>query len=538
MTLPPLPVDEALPALLAALDAGPSAVLAAPPGAGKTTRVPPALAAAPWAAHGRIVMLEPRRVAARAAAERIAEEAGERVGGAVGYRMRGETRVSRTTRIEVVTEGVLTRMLQADPALEGVAAVVFDEVHERSLQGDLGLALALEAQGALRPDLRLVAMSATLDTARFSRLMGEAPVIESAGRLHPVETVHLDRPLIPPRSRTRFEAAVAERVAAALAAHAGDALVFLPGVGEIHRTAQALAALVPGVAVVPLHGTLSFPAQRAALAADPGERRRVVLATSIAETSLTVEGVRLVVDAGRARRSEVDPATGLGRLVTRPVSRAEADQRRGRAGRLGPGVCVRLWTKGEEGALPAEAPAEILTADLAGLALELAVWGVEDASALPFLDPPPGPALAEARALLARLGALDAAGGATAHGRALARFPAHPRLAQMVLSAAAEGRGRLAARLAALAEGRDPSGHTDVARALDALADRKRAAREGADRGALERIETEARRLAAAGRAAPRAPVPAPGAGARQAQAIPRPLGREALAERPRQHVG
>ncbi|MEO1471509.1 MAG: helicase-related protein, partial [Pseudomonadota bacterium] len=426
-----LPVDAVLDDLVAALGARGVAVLAAPPGAGKTTRVPPALASAGWAGGGRIVMLEPRRVAARAAAERIADETGARLGGPVGYRIRGESRVSRETRIEVVTEGVLTRLIQADPALEGIAAVVFDEVHERSIHGDLGLALALEVQGALRPDLRLLAMSATLDTGRFAALMGggePAPVIESRGRQYPVETRWLDAPLMPPPGRGRgpgFEDRVAGEVAAALASAPGDALVFLPGVGEIGRTATALRPLAPGVEVVELHGSLPFARQRAALAARPGGGRRVVLATAIAETSLTVEGVALVVDAGRARRAEVSPATGLPRLVTRPVSRAEAEQRQGRAGRLGPGVCLRLWTRGEEGALPAEAPAEIATADLAPLALELAVWGVADPADLAFPDPPPAPALAEARALLVRLGALDAT-GATAHGRAMARFPAHP----------------------------------------------------------------------------------------------------------------
>ncbi|MEM6972247.1 MAG: ATP-dependent helicase HrpB [Pseudomonadota bacterium] len=497
----PLPIDTALPALLQALTKRPCAVLAAPPGAGKTTRVPPAVAAAPWTTGRRILMLEPRRVAARAAAERIAAETGEPVGKSVGYRIRGDTRIGPATRIEVVTEGILTRMLQTDPALEGVACVIFDEVHERSIHADLGMALTLEVQSALRDDLRIIAMSATLDTARFARLMNDAPVIESAGRLHPVETRWLDRPLLPPPGRgrpPRFEDRVAEEVAALMTDGAvtqeteqGDALVFLPGAGEIRRVASALAPRLPEVAIVPLHGQLPFAEQRRALMRDGDGCRRVVLSTAIAETSLTVEGVRIVVDAGRARRAEVNPATGLPRLVTRPVSRAEADQRRGRAGRLGPGQCLRLWTTGEQGALPAASPPEILTADLAALALELAAWGADDPGALPFLDPPPAPALNEARALLARLGALDRAGGATAHGRAVALFPAHPRLAHMVLSAAEAGRGRLAARLAALVEARAPlPGGADIEPSLRALENPTGAARE-----ALLRIAAEAERL-------------------------------------------
>ncbi len=489
-----LPIDEVLPDLLAALAARPCAVLAAPPGAGKTTRVPLALLGAPWAT-GRIVMLEPRRIAARAAAERLAEQLGERPGERVGYRIRGETRVSAATRIEVVTEGVLTRMLQRDPSLEGISAVLFDEVHERSLTSDLGLALALEVQEALRPELRIVAMSATLDTARFATLLGGAPVVESAGRLFPVTTRWLEAPLAGSRGRApRLEDATAELVAHAHGeTDTGDLLVFLPGAGEIRRTAARLGELLPGVGVVPLYGALPFAAQRAALRADPEGRRRIVLATAIAETSLTVEGVRIVVDAGKARRAQVHPATGLSRLVTVPVSRAEADQRRGRAGRLGPGVCYRLWTEAQEGALPAFAPPEILEADLAPLALELAVWGAA-AEDLRFLDAPPGPALAEARALLSDLGALDGAGRATVHGHRLAARPLHPRLAHMLESAAADGLGAEAALLAALLADRDPcpeAGTADLRRRFEALAGREAVG----DRGALERIRAEARRL-------------------------------------------
>ncbi|HUF87468.1 MAG TPA: ATP-dependent helicase HrpB, partial [Thermohalobaculum sp.] len=422
---PPLPIDEVLPGLLAALAARPNAVLAAPPGAGKTTRVPLALMRAEWARAGRILVLEPRRVAARAAAERMAETLGEAVGGTVGYRIRGEARVSRATRVEVVTEGVLTRMLQADPELPGVAAVIFDEIHERSLDTDLGLALALEAQAALRPGLRLLAMSATLETGRVARLMRGA-VIESAGRLHPVETRWLERPWRR-EGGPRFEAAAAALVARALAETAGDVLAFLPGAGEIRRVA-ALLGRAAEARLVPLYGALPFARQRAALRADPEGRRRVVLATAIAETSLTVEGVRVVVDCGRARRARVDPSSGMSRLVTVPVSQAEAAQRRGRAGRLGPGICYRMWTRGEEGALAPFAPPEILEADLAPLALELALWGARDAGRLAFLDPPPAAQMAEARRLLAALGALDAGGRITAHGRAMAARPVHPRL--------------------------------------------------------------------------------------------------------------
>ncbi|MEL6481126.1 MAG: ATP-dependent helicase HrpB, partial [Pseudomonadota bacterium] len=512
---PPLPIDDALPALLEALELGNAAVLAAPPGAGKTTRVPPALARAPWASGGRILMLEPRRVAARAAAERIAEEAGDRAGGFAGWRIRGETQVSRDTRIEVVTEGILTRLLQADPELPGIAAIVFDEVHERSIHADLGLALAREVQEALRPDLRLLAMSATLETARFSALLGGAPVIESAGRRHPVETRWLDRP--GSGSGARFEDRMADLIVRAVdETGEGDLLAFLPGVGEIARTAARLANRLPHTPVVPLHGSLPFAEQRRALSADGEARRRVVLATAIAETSLTVEGVRIVVDGGRARRAETDPGTGLSRLVTVPVSRAEAEQRRGRAGRLGPGVCYRLWAKAEEGALPAFAPPEILTTDLAPLALDLAAWGTEDPAELAFADQPPARALAEARHLLAALGALappreeeGTPGSITAHGRAMARFPAHPRLAHMILSATEEapGPGALACRLAALVAARNPlggRGGADIARRLDALAHPARAVRDGASRPALDAILAEAERLARAAGLPPR----------------------------------
>jgi ATP-dependent helicase HrpB len=499
----PLPIDPAIPDLLAALRAGPNVVLQAPPGAGKTTRVTLALLGEAWAT-GRIVMLEPRRLAARGAAARMADTLGEPVGATVGFRIRGETAVSRATRIEVVTEGVLTRMLQADPALDGVAAVIFDEVHERSLNADLGLALCLEAQGALRPDLRLLAMSATLDAAPFARLMGGAPVVTAEGRAFPVETVWLDAAL----GARRIEDAAADAILSALAAHPGDVLAFLPGAGEIGRTAARLAGRLPASAEVrELFGDLPFEKQRAALAPAPEGRRKVVLATAIAETSLTVEGVRVVVDAGRARRARFDPGSGMSRLVTERASRAEADQRRGRAGRTASGVCLRLWTRGEEGAMSAFAPPEIATADLTGLALELAAWGADDPSALAFLDPPPAAAFAEARALLTELGALDAAGRITPHGRAMAAAPLHPRLAHMALACEAADAPTARALAGLLAE-RDPlrapgaSPGEDVADRLRAWAETD-AWRGPLDRGALARARETARRLGPGGRIDP-----------------------------------
>ncbi len=492
MDLPDLPITEALPELLAHLKEAGVAVLQAPPGAGKTTVVPLALDRAGLAGGKRIVMLEPRRLAARAAAERMAETLGEDVGRTVGYRIRGEAKVTRATRIEVVTEGILTRMLQADPSLEGVGAVIFDEFHERSLNADLGLALAWEARTALRPDLRLLVMSATLDAAPVARLL-EAPVVTSQGRAFPVETRWLEQPL--PRDR-RLEPAVAEMVTRAVAETEGGVLVFLPGEGEIRRVEALLKGRLPETCRLhPLYGAMPFAAQRAAIA--PARKgRKVVLATSIAETSLTIRDIRVVVDAGRARRARFDPGSGMARLVTERVSRAEADQRRGRAGRVAEGVCYRMWTKGEEGALPPFPPAEIEVGDLAGLALELALWGAADASGLAFLTPPPEGALAAARALLADLGALDEAGRITGHGRAMAALPLHPRLAHMLLEA-----GPRAAELAALLAERDPLGGAgaDLALRRAALADPARVEREHAvavNRPALARIRAEAKRLA------------------------------------------
>jgi ATP-dependent helicase HrpB len=493
VTYQSLPIDDALPALIrAVIDTG-RAVLMAPPGAGKTTRVP--LALLPHVA-GRILMLEPRRLAARAAAERMAETLGEALGQTVGYRIRGEAKVSKATRIEVVTEGILTRMLQSDPELTGVGCVIFDEFHERSLNADLGLALVWEARGALRPDLALVVMSATLDAGPVAALLEDAPIVTSEGRAFPVETRWLGRPLAP---GLRLEAAVAAQITEAVEDTAdtlGGILVFLPGEGEIRRVEGLLKGRLPAHVVVrPLFGAMEFAAQRAAIAPAPAGQRKVVLATSIAETSLTIEDVRVVVDAGRARRARFNPASGMARLVTEKVSRAEAEQRRGRAGRVAEGVCYRMWTKGEEGALAAFAPPEIAVSDLAGLALELAVWG-SDGADLAFLTPPPGPALAEARALLHGLGALDAQHHITPHGRALAALPTHPRLAHMLVVAGPE-----AAPLAALLAERDPlkGAPIDLSLRLAALRDPKRYESDHPwplHRGTLERIREEARRLA------------------------------------------
>ncbi len=435
-----LPIDDVIPDILAALPPGGRAVLRAPPGAGKTTRVPLALLPG---ASGTILMLEPRRLAVRAAAARMAQTLGEDVGGTVGYRMRGEARVSGATRIEVVTEGLLTRRLQRDPGLEGVSCVIFDEFHERSLDADLGLALVLDMAGALREDLSVLVMSATLEAGPVAALMGGAPVITSEGRLHPVETRWREGPA-PPDARGARERRLAETALEALEAEAGSILMFLPGAAEIGRVAAALEGRLPeGVALHRLHGTMPARAQRAAVA-PAGAGRKVVLATSIAETSLTIEGVRVVIDAGLARRARFDPGTGMGRLVTEAASHAEADQRRGRAGRTEPGLCLRDWPRAAHGARPAQAPPEIATADLAGLALALADWGAE-AGALPFLDMPDRPRLDAARELLTGLDALRD-GRITEHGRRIAALPLHPRLAHM-LAVAGPGAAPLAAAL-------------------------------------------------------------------------------------------
>jgi ATP-dependent helicase HrpB len=482
-----LPIDDILPDLIAALGAQGRAVLQAPPGAGKTTRVPLALLDH---VSGRIVMLEPRRIAARAAAEQMARLLGEEVGATVGYRIRGEAVVGKATRIEVVTEGILTRMLQSDPELTGIGAVIFDEFHERSLNADLGLALTYEVRTALRPDLAVLVMSATLDAEPVAALLDDAPVLTAQGRAFPVETRWLDRPR---RKEARFESAAAALVMEAASQTDGAILVFLPGEGEIRRVANLLDGTLPGSVIRPLYGALPNHAQRAAIAPDP-TARKIVLATAIAETSLTIEDVRVVVDCGLARRARFDPGSGMSRLVTERVTRAEATQRQGRAGRVAEGVCYRMWARAEDGALAAFAPPEIERADLAGLALDLAAWGGSED--LRFLTPPPQGAFAEARTLLADLGALDAAGRITAHGRAMAALPLHPRLAHMVLRA-----GRDAAPLAALLSEGDVlrGAPVDLSLRVAALSDAKAfAARHPYDlhRPTLERARDTLRRIA------------------------------------------
>ena len=484
-----LPIEDALPDLLTALQSRGRAVLEAPPGAGKTTRVPLAMLEA-GLTDGTILMLEPRRLAARASAERMADVLGEKVGQTVGYRVRGEAKVSANTRIEVVTEGILTRRLQSDPGLDGVGAVIFDEFHERSLNADLGLALCLEVAGALRDDLILLAMSATLDAGPLAELM-DAPRVTSEGRSFPVETRWLDRPV--PKGKW-FEDAVADLVASAAAETEGGILVFLPGEGEIRRVESKLTGRLPtDHNIRPLYGAMDFAAQRAAIRPET-KGRKVVLATSIAETSLTIEDIRVVIDGGRARRARFDPSSGMSRLVTERVTRAEATQRAGRAGRVAEGTCYRLWTKGEEGGMQPFPPAEIEAADLTGLALELALWGAE-AGDLPFLTQPNAGVLGEAQALLHMLGALDGQGRITDHGRQIAALPLHPRLAHMMVLGGVD-----AAPLAALLADRDPlrGAPSDLTLRLKALDD-LRAFRDrypyDVNRPALDRIRTEAKRL-------------------------------------------
>ena len=520
-----LPIDAALPALIAALGATRQAVLQAPPGAGKTTRVPLALLNS-GLVQGRIILLEPRRLAARAAADRMAETLGEAVGATVGYRIRGEAKVSRATRIEVVTEGILTRMIQSDPSLDEIGAVIFDEFHERSLNADLGLALALEVRAALRDDLVLIVMSATLDAAPVAALMGDAPVITSAGRAFPVETRWLPKPLGP----LRLEPAMADLILQAVSETAqGGVLAFLPGEGEIRKVEALLKGRLPeGCVVRPLFGAMDFAAQRAATG-PAAEGRRIVLATSIAETSLTLPDIRVVVDGGRSRRARFDPASGMSRLVTERVTRAEAEQRRGRAGRVAEGLCYRLWSRAEEGGLAPFPPAEIEAGDLTGLALELALWGSE--AGLAFLTPPNPGVLAEARALLAALGALDAEGRITDHGRTLAALPLHPRLGHMLLRAGPEG-----APLAALLAERDPLRGTppDLAQRLAALRDPGRFDRDHPGilhRPTVERIREEARRLA---RAVPQGAGPPLSAAEMAALAYPDRIGLRRKGDAPR----
>jgi ATP-dependent helicase HrpB len=496
-----LPIESVLDAVIGALHAHRSLVLQAPPGAGKTTLVPPALLGAHWLGARSILMLEPRRLATRAAAERIAHLRGERVGGTVGYRMRGESRVGRDTRIEIVTEGILARRLQRDPILDGVGVVIFDEFHERSLDADLGLALTLRTQQLVRDDLRIIVMSATLDGESVAALLGGAPIISSSGRVFPIETRYIER-----RADARIEASVVSTIGAALANDDGDMLVFLPGAAEIRRVASALDARdLRGAIVAPLYGAMPRDAQDRALQPDASGQRKIVLATSIAETSLTIEGVRVVIDSGLSRQPRFSPRTGMTRLETTRVSRASADQRRGRAGRLGPGVCYRLWPEHENAHLLANTPAEILSADLAPLALELAAAGVVEPLELEWLDAPSPSAYAQARELLRELDALDASGALTAHGREMASLPIHPRLAHMVLRARSLGATALACEVAALLSERDIIRGTegpidaDIALRVDALRrDDGWVAPAGAhvDRDAVRRARSDAERLA------------------------------------------
>ncbi len=480
----PLPIDAVLDQLARTLEGHIAAVLVAPPGAGKTTRVPLALLDAPWAKHKKIIMLEPRRIAARASAERMAQTLGERVGDTVGYRVRFGSKVSRATRIEVVTEGIFARQIVDDPELTGVAAVLFDEFHERSLDADLGLALARDAQIGLREDLRLLVMSATLDGARVSKLLGDAPVIASEGRAFPVETRYLGR-----KADVPLERQMADAIATALRADPGSVLAFLPGASEIRRAEQYLAERIhdAAIAIVPLFGALDAASQDRAIAPAAQGLRKVVLATSIAETSLTIEGVRIVVDCGMARVPRYEPDIGVTRLETVRASRAAVDQRRGRAGRTAPGICYRLWDEPQTASLPAYSQPEILSADLSPLLLDVAQWGVTDPTTLAFLDPPPAAALKEARSLLRELGALDASGRITMEGQSLRALALPPRLARMIVGSHRLGAGAAAAEIAAVLTERGLGGDSvDLDRRLDQFR-RDRSQRAVSARGLTQR---------------------------------------------------
>lgn len=448
-----LPIQTVLPQLLVEMSVGSNAVLIAPPGAGKTTMVAPALLREKWC-NGQILLLSPRRLAARMAAERIAELLGEKVGGLVGYATRMDSKQSATTRILVLTEGIFRNRIIADPELAGISAVLFDEVHERSLDSDFGLALALEAQAAFRPDLRLLAMSATLDGARFSKLMGDAPVIESDGQSWPLELYYVGR-----RAELPIEDEVAKVIKQAIGEKHGDVLAFLPGTREIDRVAERLASLPDDFIVHRLHGQIDPVAQRLAVRTDTEGRRKIILATNIAETSLTIDGVRIVIDSGLARRARFDQAAGVTRLVTERASLSAATQRAGRAARQGPGVAYRLWEEAGNGGLPPFDPPEILESDLAPLMLDCALWGDGDPVRLRWLDPPPIASLTEASKSLSALGAIDESGGITEHGKRLASLPLPPRLAHMVAIAAASGRAEDAAMLALLLQERGLGGH-------------------------------------------------------------------------------
>ena len=491
-----LPVAEVLPEIEKALAGTGRAVLQAPPGAGKTTLVPPVLLESPWLDGQTILMLEPRRLAARSCARFMAGLFGQAPGGAVGYQIRNERRMGPDTRIQVITEGILTRMLQSDPSLEGVGLVIFDEFHERHLDSDLGLALCLESAEALRDDLKILVMSATMDTAGLSSLMEDAPVIQSQGRVFPVETVYS-----PPPPRTTLPgrhagvlAGCIQAIGTALEKDEGDILVFLPGQGEIRRTAEMLADRVgPKIRVTPLYGNLDHSAQNAAIEpAAPGERK-IILSTAIAETSLTLPGIRVVVDSGLMRVPRYFPGTATTRLETIPVSRASADQRRGRAGRIAPGTCYRIWSEhAHQGLVPFSRP-EILAADLSGLVLELAQWGTTDPAELKWLDLPPETGVSQARDLLRQLGGLDEDGRITPHGKALAKAGIHPRPAHMILKALeledeTPGLGRLACVLAAILTEGESGKNPDIRHILTDL-------EAGQSRGKLGRIKETARRL-------------------------------------------
>ncbi len=490
-----LPIEEAIPRLRAAFHDSARVVLQAPPGAGKTTIVPLALLDEPWLAGRSILMLEPRRLAARAASARMAELLGEEIGKTIGYRIRFESRVSKATRVEVVTEGILTRRLQTDSALEGVGLVIFDEFHERHLQTDLSLALTLDVQEALREDLKVLVMSATLDGAAVSRLLGNAPIVTSEGRLFPVEKRYLGA-----TTERDLPDAMRDAVTRALGETQGDVLAFLPGAGEIRRTQERLEArALPNVEVFPLYGDLPWDRQQRVFARMPPGKRRVILATPIAETSLTLEGVRAVVDSGYVRLPQFHPASGLTHLVTQRISKASAEQRAGRAGRVAAGFCYRLWSDSIQHGLIPQVPPEIRGADLAPLALDLALWGTRDASMLKWLDPPPTGAMAQATELLQELDALDEAGHLTGMGRAMAKLPLHPRLAHMLLRARDIGQDALAADLAALISERDIL-RGDAVRSCDIserieILHRMRAGQRsgGLDAAACDRVERVAR---------------------------------------------
>ena len=528
-----LPVEDILPELRRRLAAEPAVILTAPPGSGKTTMVPPALLAEPWLAGRRILVLEPRRLAARLAAAFIARQRGEEVGQTIGYRVRFESRVSAATRIEVLTEGLFVRRLQADPELKGIGLVIFDEFHERSLDADLALALCLDAQRGLREDLKILLMSATLDTSPLSTLLGGAPVVEATGRSYPVSIEHRAATFAAQPNPQEIAARTAAAIRQVFREHPGDILAFLPGTGEIHHCHELLMASPPpaelnlqlglddshrsamwridsssGVAehliVYPLYGDLSLADQAAAVQPDPTGRRRIILATSIAETSITIEGIHTVVDSGWQRRPRFDPNSGLSRLITQRISRAAATQRAGRAGRLGPGHCLRLWSPGEEQGLRPFEPPEILNADLSQLLLELACWGVQDPASLTWLDPPPPGPCAQARDLLGSLGALDQQGQVTALGRRINELPVHPRLGLMLLMAAEQGNGSLACDLAALLSERDiikdRGKSADIDNRLEILRAKRRTgssapAPAGSDPAACRRVQRSSQQL-------------------------------------------